>query len=383
MYPVTDKFLTEVRDSHVSAVKVEIYDISNGKIIATPNPIGGSVVIDNRRQVRRTFSLDLVDVDGTLIPTDPKSDILGLFNREIRIYRGVTYANGTQELVPLGVFSIDEVSISDAADGVKISIAGNDRSLRVSNAKFTDHSFYIASGTAKETAIKNILLSRYPKVITQFPATGQVTADIYPSVDQSSDPWKEATNIASSAGMDLFFDATGICRLKPIVGGSMQNGIWIPSINIGLSVATYTDGSDSVLTQLSRKLSSQDSFNGVIYTGEGTNLTIGVIGTAWDDNPSSPTYRQTYGEKPKYMSSPTILTTNEATFAAQAELLKVIGATEELSWNQIVNPAHDVYDIVTITRPASGVKNAFIIDALTIPLDPSSTMSAVGRNRRF
>ena len=372
MYPVTDTFLSSVRKSHISKVRVEIYDASTGTLLSTASPISGEVTIDSRRSVRRQCSLEFVDANGTLVPTNNKSSVLLPFNREIKIYRGVLYQDGTEELVPLGVFQITTVEVTDTASGVRITVQGSDRSLKVSKAKWTNHNFYIENNTAKETAIVQILKDRYPNVKTDFPATGQVTSLIYPTLDQSSDPWKEALKIAESAAMDLYFDENGTARMRPI-----------PDPDLGKALVEYTDGEDSVLTQLGRNLSSDESYNHVIYTGEGTNLTIGVIGEAFDNNPSSPTYVTTYGSVPIFKSSPNILTVAEAEEAARAELKKVIGASEKISWDQIVNPAHDVYDLVKIVRGPSGVNSTLMLDAITIPLASTATMNAIGRSRRF
>ena len=372
MYPVTDNFLSSVRKSHISKIKVEIYDTANNTILSTASPIGGEVTVDNRRSVRRQCTLEFVDANNTLVPTNNISSVLLPFNREVKIYRGVQYQDGTEELVPLGVFEITTVEISDSPSGVKINIQGSDRSLKISRAKWTNHNFFIADGTAKETAITQILKNRYPSVKTDFPATGQVTTLIYPTLDQSSDPWKECLKIAESAGMDLYFDENGIARMRPI-----------PDPDLGKALIEYTDGEESVLTQLGRSLSSEESYNHVIYTGEGTNLTIGVIGEAFDNNPSSPTYVTTFGSIPLFKSSPNILTVAEAEEAARAELKKVIGASEKITWDQIVNPAHDVYDLVKVTRSPSGVDKILVLDALTIPLAATGTMNAIGRTRRF
>jgi hypothetical protein len=372
MYPVTDTFLSSVRKSHISKVKVEIYDAATGTIISTASPISGEVTIDSRRSVRRQCSLEFADTDGTLVPTNKISSVLLPFNREVKIYRGVQYQDGTEELVPLGVFQLTTVEVADTAQGVRITVQGSDRSLRVAKAKFVNHDFYIDENTAKETAITQILKDRYPNVKTDFPATGQVTSLIYPSLDQSSDPWREALKIAESAAMDLYFDENGIARMRPI-----------PDPDLGKALVEYTDGEDSVLTQLGRNLSSDESYNHVVYTGEGTNLTIGVIGEAFDDNPSSPTFVTTYGSVPIFKSSPNILTVAEAEEAARAELKKVLGAAEKISWDQIVNPAHDVYDLVSIVRSDSGVNSILMLDAITIPLAPTATMNAIGRSRRF
>lgn len=387
MYPVTDEFKSEVRKSHVSKVKVEIYDMANNTILATPQPIAGEISIDNRRSIRRMCSLEFIDTDGTLVPRNKISSVLLPYNREVKVYRGVVYADGTEELVPLGVFIITGVDVTESTQGVKITVTGSDRSLKVARAKFTNHSFYIEDGTAKETAIKNILENRYPKVKTIFPATNQVTKLLYPTLDQSSDPWREATKIAEGAGYDLYFDENGTARMRPIP--DPDKGVPVAIYQTGEEITTtYSQtvvptGASPVLTSVARSLSSEDSYNGVIFTGEGTNLSIGVIGEAWDDNPASPTYRKTYGEVPIFKSSPTVLTVAEATTAAIAELRKVIGATEKINWDAIVNPAHDVYDLVKITRTETGIDAILMIDSLTIPLSPQSTMSAVARSRRF
>jgi hypothetical protein len=372
MYPVSDEFLSSVRKSHISFVKIEIYDMANNQIISTAQPISGEVTIDSRRDIRRQCAVEFVDKDGTLVPTNNRSSILLPYNREIKIYRGVKFGDGTEELVPLGVFLLTTVEITDTPEGVRINVQGSDRSLRVIRAKWTSHDFYIEDATAKETAIQQILTDRFPGVKTLFPATNQVTDIIYPTLDQSSNPWKEALKIAESAGMDLYFDESGTARMRPI-----------PDPDSGAALITYQDNTESVVTSLSRTLSSDESFNHVVYTGEGTNLSIGVIGEAKDTNPASPTYIETYGSVPIFKSSPYILTVAEAQEAAIAELRKVIGALEMISWEQIVNPAHDVYDLIKITRTPSGVDATLMLDSITIPLTPQNTMNAIGRSRRF
>ena len=371
MYPVSAEFLSKIRTTHVAPVSVEVWDTRINAQIATLQPIGGEVTVDSRRAIRRQCSLEFVDEDGTLTPANYDA-VLAPFNRELRIFRGVRLADGTDEMVPLGVFIITSVNVEDRIDGIKISVEGSDRSLRIARAKWSDNRFWIDSGTAKETAIRNILIDRWSSVQTAFPATGQTTTILYPTLDQNSDPWRKAQEIAQSAAMDLYFDELGICRMRPI-----------PDPDTGTPIITYADGEEAVLISLSKNLSTDESANGVIYTGEGTNLAIGIIGSAWDMNPASPTYRPVYGDQPVFLSSPTILTTAEAQAAAEAELRKRIGATEKISWGQIVNPAHDVFDLIAIEREPSKVDAVLMVDSLSIPLKPDDAMNAVARARRF
>jgi hypothetical protein len=52
-----------------------------------------------------------------------------------------------------------------------------------------------------------------------------------------------------------------------------------------------------------------------------------------------------------------------------------------VTWDQIVNPAHDAGDVVTIIRPEIGVSANYVIDSLNIPLAASGLMDAGARTR--
>ncbi len=123
MYPVTDTFLSSVRKSHISKTKVEIYDTANGNILSMVSPIGGEVTIDSRRSVRRQCSLEFVDADGTLVPTNNRSSVLLPYNREVKIYRGIQYQDGTEELAAEQKLArqIVDIRIKNAEQLAKIS----------------------------------------------------------------------------------------------------------------------------------------------------------------------------------------------------------------------------------------------------------------------
>jgi hypothetical protein len=371
MYPVSPEFLTRVRSTHIAPVSVELWDTVSNSQIRHLYPINGSVKVNSKDTARRSVTMEIPDVDGTLVPENGFSD-LSPFNREVKVYRGVRLADGTDELVPLGVFIITSVKVFDGETGVMLSIEGTDRSLRIARNKWSSNTFWIDENTPKETAIANILKDRWPDVKTDFIATRQVTAVLYPTLDQNSDPWRKAVEIADSAGMDLYFDALGVARLRTI-----------PDPDTAAVDATYEDGAEAIVVSLTRELTTDGTANGVIYTGEGSNLTIGVIGEAWDTNPASPTYRTTYGDQPVFLSSPTVLTVEDAKIAAEAELRKRLGATEKIDFGAVVNPAHDVFDVIQLTRADSKIDTRLIIESLEIPLLPDQPMTATARARRF
>ena len=48
----------------------------------------------------------------------------------------------------------------------------------------------------------------------------------------------------------------------------------------------------------------------------------------------------------------------------------------------MVNPAHDAGDVVRITRSRSKIDRYFILDQMTIPMEPTGVLEAATREAR-
>lgn len=366
MWPVTRRFSDTVRQSHTVVTLAEVF--LDDSRIATIFPVDGSVSIDARRAVRRTMSFTVIDEDGSLTPSQGgRTGVLTPFGPEVRLYRGVRFGDGTEELVPLGVFVVTDVQVSESAQGQQIAVNGSDRAVKVERNKFVD-SFLVAAGTQVETAVATILRNRLPDVEIDFPTTGVTTGRVVVDASQTGgDGWRVARDIASSAGYELAFDADGVARMRTVPDPLDEE-----------PVETYEDGADAVLTDLSRKFDSSRAFNGVIVTGESTSANVPFRAVAFDENPNSPTYRfGPYGEVPLFFRSDLITSSAQAQAVAVAFLRKLLGQSESIEWNQIVNPAHDVLDVVRVKR--GGLDYSVVLDRLTVPLGPSAGMQAVAR----
>lgn len=369
MWPVSDTFLSSVRASHTVVVSVEVW--YDGAKVATLTPVSGAVSIDSRRAVRRTLSLSLVDEDGTLVP-DSRSTagVLTPYGSEIVAYRGVQYDDGSTELAPLGVFIVTDVSVSEGSGGREVGVSGSDRALRISRNRLTS-AYSIAAGTATDTAIADLLRDRWADVSVDLPAMGATTpaVSIVPGAD--SDPWKSAVELAEAAGWDLAFDADGVVRARVIPDPAEDS-----------PVAVYEDGSEAVLLEVARAWETGDAYNGVIASSEGSDVDTPVRAEAWDDDPNSPTYRYgPFGQVPRFYSSSLIRSSDQATTVAASQLQKELGRAETVEWSQIVNPAHDVLDVVRIVRTGQALDALLVIDRLDVPLAASGTMKAVARVR--
>jgi hypothetical protein len=152
-----------------------------------------------------------------------------------------------------------------------------------------------------------------------------------------------------------------------------------PTLDPAVSAFTFARGATAITTQQSRVAVLQNTYNGIVVTGESPDITEPVRGEAWDTNPASPTYYLgPFGKAPKFYTSTFITTQNQAQGAADSMLAAVLGHAERLEWSQVVHPGLSPFDVVLVEL-AAGVLTPFILDALTIPLAVGETATATAR----
>lgn len=366
MYPTSANFKSAIRTNHTVVSKAEIWN-QDSKILDLPID-AGTVTVDVSSLTRRTCSVRLITdrTANNLVP-DTGFDAITPFGNELRLYRGVRYTDGTEEYVPLGVFVMTDVKISDSGNAVLIEITGEDRSLLISRAKYTQI-YKMVPGTL-EASLTALLQDRYPDIETNFPTTNVSVQQIILGVNTDNNPWRDAVDIASLVGYDLFFDVNGVATMKQF-----------PSLDGSAVVATYQEGQNTSITAIDRTMSTKETYNGVIYTVQGSQISVPVRVEAWDEDSTSPTYRYgVFGEAPIFINSNVVATTTEATQAAILLLNKYVGAQEQITWNAIVDPSLDANDVVYIHSIGSKVDRLVIIDSLSMPLSPKDVLSARAR----
>lgn len=366
MYPATAAFRAAIVKSHTVIAKAEIW--ASDQKLSTLNIANGTVTVSAKNATRRVCEVTLSTsrADDNDVP-DNDYDLLTPFGNELRLYRGIQYSDGTQEYIPLGVFVITDVAINDRADGVAIKVMGEDRSIIVSRSKWLEP-YQMVSGTL-ESSITAMLQSRYSDVQVSFPTTGITIGQVVLGADKANDPWKDAVQICELVGYDLYFDVTGVVTMKPF-----------PTLDGAVVVATYEEGNGTTITELDRTISTKETFNGVVYTVSGTQVTTPIKVTVWDEDSTSPTYRYgKFGQVPIFISSNLVQTTDAATTAATNLLYTYIGSQETINWNSLVDPTLDVQDVVYVKSVGAKVNRLVIIDALTVPLSPDAQMKADAR----
>jgi Domain of unknown function (DUF5047) len=366
MYPASAALKAAIREDHIAVTKAEIWN--QDQKLLTLDITDGSVQVLVGNAFRRSCSVSLTTSRETnnLVP-DTDFDFLTPFGNEIRLFRGVEFTDGTREYVPLGIFVITDIKIRDENNGVFIDVDGVDRGIIVSRNKWTE-AYQMVSGTL-ESSIQALLQDRYTDVQVNFPTTNVTINQVILGAETGNDPWKDAVEICELGGYDLFFDVDGKATMRQF-----------PSLDGSPIVAIFEEGEQTIITNLTRDISSRDTYNGIIYTIEGSNVTTPVRVEVWDEDPASPTYRYgVFGEAPTFVTANLLATQAEVIQVATVLLNKYIGAQEQISFGSLVDPTLDSNDVVYVKSLGAKVDRLVIIDDIRIPLSPSGQMETTTR----
>jgi hypothetical protein len=344
------------------------YDHAGAELAELPIT-GGSVTAD----ARRTRLRDARVAFGAGAGFSPSAiyDLLVTPGISLGLERGFLLADESEVFASLGRFTPAEPQLTESPSGdAAVSTSSFDFSARISRARWTDP-YQIAAGTGLAEALNALLVDRWPfavSAISSTTVTDVVGAQVVFDHGSESDPWADAVGLAADHGWALYFDTAGVARLRPA-----------PVLDESLAAFTFAAGEASITTERTLSSPLEMTYNGVIVTGEGSDLEVPVRGEAWDSNPASPTYYLgAFGKAPLFYSSPLITTEAQAAAAAGTRLAGVIGRAENLSWSALVHPGLEPLDVVLVEE-GDGTESAYILDALTIPLGASELMTATAR----
>ncbi|MFE2600102.1 DUF5047 domain-containing protein [Streptomyces sp. NPDC059396] len=359
MYDVSGRFLARLAESHTPVTEVKLFT-TDGRVLDIEHT-GGSVSVDRGQAIRRTCTVTTGDT--SLIPRTA-ADELAVYGARLRISRGVSYGDGDQELVPCGVFRLDDVD-GDLTQG-PVTLQGKSLEVIVQDDRFTAP--YRATGTVV-SAITALVTRSLPDAqidsrITDVPIGARTW-------DADSDPWAAVQEIAAVAGAECYASPDGVFVIAVLPDVLSTDPVWEVAAGEG---GVYVTGS--------RGMSSAGVYNGVLARADNTETgTAPQQYLAVDSDPGSPTYwGGPYGRRPDFYASSTLTTQASCIAAATLRLRAAKAPNAKGDFSTLPNPALEPGDVVRVIHP-DDIKELHQVQSFTIPLDlggafPVSTISA-------
>ncbi|NWF25228.1 DUF5047 domain-containing protein [Streptomyces sp. PKU-EA00015] len=353
MYPFSDRFLPTLAESHAPVTEVTLFR-TDGQVEHLEH-VGGSVTVDRGSQTRRTCTVTVADL--SLIPRTP-ADKVATYGAQLRLARGVRYSDGAQELVPLGVFRVDEVG-GDVDEG-PVTISGKSLEAVIADDKFVAP--HRATGNAVNSITALIQRSIPDAQIVSTVAGATIGARTW---DVEGDPWAAILELGAAIGAEVYCDAGGTFVIAEL-----------PDLLTATPVWEVAAGEGGVYVSATRSMSVDGVYNGVLARGESTETGAGPFSDLVVDNdPGSETYwGGPFGRRPMFYSSSTLTTTGQCTAAATLLLRSAKAPNASADISTLPNPALEPGDVIRVVYP-DGTRELHQVASFSVPLEVGGDFS--------
>ena len=348
MRPASPKFLELVRGSHVIAARCEL--IFPGR----PEPVevavqDGSLRIDRTAQNRRAGQVTIpwsLRV-GEDLGLDLRTLALGGY---ARLYRGVRFADGSTELVLLGLLRVESVSWGTLEAAASLELA--DRMSQVRDEPFTAP--YSAGGLRAHEAAIGIVHQVFGDGI-EYRAPYAPT-DVITDATYTGSRTDALSALEQAYGAETYFDADGafVFDRRP---GDDDPVVW-----------TVDTGANGVMVNATENLDRTGIYNGVLVEGQGDATLPPISALATFTDPTSPIrWGGPFGNVALLVQSSTVQTVEQAQATADSLLNLRLKQTRSLDLTAAPNPALEAGDTIRVVFP-DGRDETHLIDAVTVEL---------------
>src|SRR5678815_2265168 len=120
VYATSALFDRRIRQGGTRKTVVDIY--YNNILVESDIPVSaGNVTVDRGAAIRRTATITIPD--RKMVPSLKEGGVLEPYGTELKIRQGIVYPNGQEELIPLGVYVLSLIHISEPTRLLSISYA--------------------------------------------------------------------------------------------------------------------------------------------------------------------------------------------------------------------------------------------------------------------
>lgn len=348
--PLTDDYDLGIRSGAQRVSYVDVY-----YPVTATTPILSNVAIesfsiraDRKSDIRRTGTvvindeelLNILKITNDTSPLEP-------YGAEFRIMHGLKHADGSEELIPVGVFHAEDLSYDNPGSLIKISLVDRSRVLKRKMYGFPRD----AGGQLATAVISHPVTTLLPYAGTVQFEDGLDDLRIPGGTQHRGDMLSICQDTAASMAGEFFFDAEGVPRVNKI-----------PTLDIS-SFAGVADwdvdcGEEGVLISAASTISRKDTYNRVLVIGVNpSENTEAVYADIQDNDPRSLTYYYgNFGQVDKWIEDSNLTTYTQCITRANAELNNSKGLSYTLALETLSNPALDLGDILKVTLPDRSIQ---------------------------
>lgn len=363
MYPTSQRFKDAIAGTHRMVVRA--YVMSEIKFGAKPTgglplPLKtGSVKFDSKDKIKAQLSLTVVG---------DYWDALAPYGTEIFVERGVAFGDGTEELVPIGYFRVDDIKQAKYPGG-EIAVEASERMSQLIDARLVYPYAYPAGTT--HAVLFDRLVNGYNDGLQRsygmYPRPGggpdvpinfigyDGTRAVLPAGIVEDDVFEYMSKLADAKGCVLRFSRLGELE---IVARDVPPGTEPDYVIKG--------GRGGNLVTASRQLTREGVRNMIVTRGSDPATPTGYRLAYNDDSQSRLYIFGPFGVVPQYYASPLLTTSDQADAAGETILARYKGLPSGLSTVTVPNPAVDALDCLEITIAGRAEKH--VADEVVIPL---------------
>ncbi|MEV8373017.1 DUF5047 domain-containing protein [Kribbella sp. NPDC056861] len=344
---------------------VAYVDLFSGNRRVNRVPISsGSVSLDRTSQVRAQVDLTIArrDIAGFL-----GNRTLTPYSTEVQVHRGIQFADGKEETVPLARAFLTEVTWDSKE---MLTVRAFDRTALIADAKFPTRrtiqgpsALDLIAMLAAEpwAATWNAGTFDRPATLTVLP--GVVDKPV-PATEVDEDRWNAIQQLAYQLNAEVYaaYDDSRLIVAKS------------PEMVTPAPVWAVDFGASGSLADWEQTISRETVYNAVSVQGKGVPPFADPYGYVEDTTPTSPTYVRTFGRR-TLIQQVDYLQDSAACLAAARQLLaRSLGLSSSVDLSIAPNPALRPGDAVTVALP-DGSTSLRVIDSLAIPLTPAGEFS--------
>lgn len=363
MQTVSPNFLASLVTNYRLAARVDAH-LGVTLLLGNVPYSAGSVTADRGNKISRSLSLTISDI--ALMPR-AAGDALAVYGNTIRAYRGVRFTDGTEEVVPVGVYRIEDPQ--GDRDLGPITLTGKSLECAVSDEPFLAPFSTSLYGSCS-LAIEALIVGALPDAIV----TNEATEDPPPATvtwDDQDDRWDAVESLASAMGAECACGPDGTFYIRDLPDLATATPVWDVLAGDGGALVSATTGMDRTKFK-----------NGWLVTGgNGADNAPPVSSLVVDDDPLSPTrWGGPMGHAQGRVQSSLLTTIGQCAVLAESKLRDSLGVTSSISLKSVPNSALEPGDCIRV-RYADGYAELHIVQSITMPLTASGEFTLTTYSR--